>query len=377
MVSRFRQLLRNELEAPEEERPFGSGWLSGVAALILSVGGGALQVCMLFPGMLTIPQLRATYNAIPFHIVLYTILIAAFGLAMVSLVLRASKLLGFTAIMLVLITTLLGNFIAPDDNTAHGIFFGLDWFMLNILFTGALFIPVERLFPRRAEHGLFRLEWREDLFYYFISSLMVQVLTFLSLLPSNEILTHTRWQDFRGMIGGQPLLLQFIEIMVLTDLVQYWVHRSFHRIPALWNFHAVHHSARILDWMAGARMHVIEIVCLRGITVIPMMVMGYAQGAVHAYILTVYIYATLIHANINWSPARLSGILVTPRYHHWHHGIEKEAIDVNFAIHFPLFDRLFGTYYMPEDIWPRGYGIGNHPVPSGYIPQLLYPLRRK
>ena len=38
----------------------------------------------------------------------------------------------------------------------------------------------------------------------------------------------------------------------LTDLVQYWVHRAFHRIPWLWGFHSVHHSARSMDWMASA-----------------------------------------------------------------------------------------------------------------------------
>jgi sterol desaturase/sphingolipid hydroxylase (fatty acid hydroxylase superfamily) len=42
----------------------------------------------------------------------------------------------------------------------------------------------------------------------------------------------------------------------------------------------------------------------------------------------------------------------------WHHGIEKEAIDVNFTIHFPLPDRLFGTYYMPPKQLPSGYGVG-------------------
>jgi sterol desaturase/sphingolipid hydroxylase (fatty acid hydroxylase superfamily) len=69
---------------------------------------------------------------------------------------------------------------------------------------------------------------------------------------------------------------------------------------------------------------------------------------------------------------------VTPRFHHWHHGIEKEAIDVNFAIHFPLFDKIFGTHHMPENNrWPSGYGIGGHPVPKGYWQQFLYPFRRK
>ncbi len=70
-------------------------------------------------------------------------------------------------------------------------------------------------------------------------------------------------------------------------------------------------------------------------------------------------------------------LLVTPRFHHWHHGIEKEAIDVNFSIHFSLLDKIFGTYHMPEERWPEGYGIGGHPVPKGYLQQLLHPFRKK
>ncbi len=51
---------------------------------------------------------------------------------------------------------------------------------------------------------------------------------------------------------------------------------------------------------------------------------------------------------------------------------------MNFAIHFPLYDRLFGTHHMPENQrWPSGYGIGGHPVPKGYLKQFLYPFIRK
>ena len=64
----------------------------------------------------------------------------------------------------------------------------------------------------------------------------------------------------------------------------------------------------------------------------------------------------------SWLPEGRFGVLeeifVVPRFHHWHHGIEREAIDVNFAIHFPFFDKIFGTHHMPEDRWPEGYGIG-------------------
>lgn len=49
---------------------------------------------------------------------------------------------------------------------------------------------------------------------------------------------------------------------------------------------------------------------------------------------------------------------------------------MNFAIHFPLFDRLFGTHHLPRDKWPSGYGIEHHPVPRGYVEQFKYPFRR-
>ncbi len=69
--------------------------------------------------------------------------------------------------------------------------------------------------------------------------------------------------------------------------------------------------------------------------------------------------------------------MATPRFHHWHHGIEKEAINVNYAVHFPVLDRLFGTYHLPAEAWPEGYGIEDHPVPHGYWHQFLYPFRKQ
>ena len=83
------------------------------------------------------------------------------------------------------------------------------------------------------------------------------------------------------MVTSQALWLQVIEIMLLTDLVPYWFHRAFHQISFLWGFHAVHHSAQKMDWLAGSRMHMIEIIGLRGLTIIPMYVLGFAENALH------------------------------------------------------------------------------------------------
>jgi sterol desaturase/sphingolipid hydroxylase (fatty acid hydroxylase superfamily) len=367
--------LRSELEAPPALRAFGSGWISGVLGFVLGVAGFFFVLSLRAPGAFAMPETRAFELTGWFRLVLHFLLIAAFLLSALSLTLRPGKILGGCGMAATLLAALLGgsrSTAAVSDTTP--LFFGLDWFVLNVLLTGLLFIPFERLFPRLAEQQVFRDEWREDLFYYFVSSMMVQALTFLTFAPAKSILAIGHFATVRAWVGGLPFVVQFVAIMFLTDVVQYWVHRVFHRVPWLWKFHAVHHSARSMDWMAGARMHFVEIFVLRSMTVIPMFVLGFSDNAMHAYIFLVYLYSTFVHANLGWRFGWLEKFFVTPRFHHWHHGIEKEAIDVNFAVHFPILDRIFGTYFLPKDRWPEGYGIAGHPVPKGYLAQFKYPF---
>lgn len=374
-MKKIRQALLRELETPQSTQ-VGGGWLSGVAALLLSALGLVAVACLRYPDWVTVPEIRALVDVALVRMLVHGVLVTGFLLAVISLLLRESKVLGLCAVTLTLAATALGGSAVEQRGAlATGVYFGLDWFVLNLLLTGILFLPLERLFSRRPQ-AVFRPEWREDLFYFLVSSVMVQSLTFLSLAPAMTVLSHTDWSALRAAVAAQPLWLQFIEIMFLTDLVQYWVHRAFHRIPWLWRFHAVHHSARTLDWLAGARMHVLEIIVLRGVTVLPMYVLGFSAAALYAYLVVVYLYATYIHANVRFDIEWLKPIIVTPRFHHWHHGIEPEAVDVNFAIHFPWLDRLFGTYHMPKGRWPSGYGVAGHPVPSGYLRQMAYPFRR-
>lgn len=370
--------LRTELESDRERRRFGTGWLSGTAAMVLAVVGFGTVLCLRYPDLLTVPDARAFYNVGVIRLALHLVLITAFSLGAVSIVLRESKALGFSAMALVLAAAVLGGSRAQESvNIETDVYFGLDWFLLNLILTGIIFVPMERLFRLR-DQPIFRVEWREDLFYFFVSSLLVQGLTYLSLAPSMAILKHAdAWSTLRGWVASQPVIVQFFEIMFFTDLVQYWMHRAFHRISWLWHFHAVHHSAQSMDWIAGSRMHFFEIVVLRGLTIIPTYALGFSEPAMYAYIFFVYLFSTFVHSNLRWTFGPLSKWFVTPRFHHWHHGIEREAIDVNFAVHFPILDRMFGTYYMPPDgRWPSGYGI-HGPMPKGFLRQFLYPFTRR
>jgi sterol desaturase/sphingolipid hydroxylase (fatty acid hydroxylase superfamily) len=371
--------IQSELELAPAQRKFGTGWLSGTVALLAALGGLALVIVLRFPAYFSMPELKVLHESGAMRVATHVFLLLAYGLALLNLVLCTRRVLGYAALAVALLAALLGgSSVSAQTGASASVFFGLDFFIVNVLFTGFLFIPLERLLPKRREQRLFRQEWREDILYYLVSSMFVQVLTFLTMAPSTAIVEVTGgWASFRAAVGNQPWLLQVVEIMLLTDFVQYWLHRGFHRVPFLWGFHAVHHSAKSMDWMAGARMHFLEIIVLRSSTAIPMFTLGFEPSALQAYVLVVYVYSSFIHANVRGDFDRLGLWLVTPRFHHWHHGIEKEAIDVNFSIHFPIYDRMFGTFHLPKGVWPVGYGVGGHPVPNGYWKQFFYPFRRK
>ncbi len=369
--------IRKELETPGADRWFGSGWLSGSGALLAGIVSVVLAVALKYP-WLTTPELAIITQTWGFKGFQYLVLVLGYVFALTSMILRPNKTLSFTALSLVMIAALMSGSSAEQTATGNtSIYFGLDFFVLNVLFTGFLFLPLERFFPQHKDQNVFRPEWQEDMFYFLVSSLFVQILAFLTLAPAHVVKATAPIEPVQSYISSQPFLIQLAIIMLITDFVQYWLHRAFHQIPWMWRFHAVHHSAKSMDWLAGARMHFIEIIVLRSTTAIPMFSCGFDPNAIQAYLLIVYIYSAFIHSNVGWDLSRVERFVVTPRFHHWHHGSEKEAIDVNYAIHFPLIDWLFGTHLAADKRWPEMYGIVGAPMPRGYWNQFLYPFRRK
>jgi lathosterol oxidase len=131
-----------------------------------------------------------------------------------------------------------------------------------------------------------------------------------------------------------------------------------------------------MDWLAGSRLHVVDVLLTRGFTFIPLFLLGFETAPLYAYLVFVSIHAVFIHANVSWRfPRWVEAVIVTPRFHHWHHAAEPEAIDKNFAVHLPWIDKLFGSHHAPEGRWPQAYGIAGDPVPDGFLRQLAFPVR--
>ena len=174
-----------------------------------------------------------------------------------------------------------------------------------------------------------------------------------------------------GPLSTLPLWVQGALYLVVGDFIMYGSHRMFHR-GFLWKYHAVHHAEKQVEWISAARFHPVNLMLgavavdvaalLSGISPEIFIVLGPFNT----------IYSVFVHANLNWRLGWLKYVLVSPVFHRWHHASAVQG--VNFASTFPVWDLMFGTFYLPEGVLPEGYGIDDQKMPAGLVPQLLYPL---
>lgn len=354
---------------------FGSGWISGLIGLLLGAGSFFAVLVFRFPDWLTANTLRSQYPVELMRGILTIAIVTAFFFSALSILLRSNKRLGLAGLAFTCGAVILGGAgveLGPLGQAP--LHLGLDWLILNVVLLSLVFVPLERLYPLRPQQGTFRPGWTTDGIYFVVSHVAVELLTFFTLLPAT--LVAQTWQaDALGVQAkGLPIVVQVLLIMFVADVTQYWVHRSFHRIRWAWPFHAIHHSSRNMDWLAGSRLHIVDTIVTRGLILVPLFVIGFAEQALYIWLGIVAAQATFIHVNMRWRLKWIEQLLVTPRFHHWHHAVRP--IDKNFAVHFPWIDRLFGTFYLPADgSWPSEVGIKGEPVPREFGAQLIWPFK--
>jgi sterol desaturase/sphingolipid hydroxylase (fatty acid hydroxylase superfamily) len=148
--------------------------------------------------------------------------------------------------------------------------------------------------------------------------------------------------------GSDPLRL--LVAFLLIDLARYWLHRAHHRIPWLWTFHRVHHSAERLDATTGLRMHVVDFIQLGLLPVLLFTVVLDTQSWPEWVLIVAMGIGVVMdafqHANIRWNPehrlARLWDLALNhPLFHSWHHTRDGHRCDGNYGNALVIWDRLF------------------------------------
>ncbi|MDB4989693.1 MAG: fatty acid hydroxylase [Myxococcaceae bacterium] len=372
-LSRVRAWLRMDGQL----RP-GLGRLTGTLALALSVLAVLAVLAFHFPEYLSTPELRAKYSVPLLRQVLFGVLVVAGTLSLANLVLGRSRWLNGHALALVTVAVLAGGHKVSVDDFPDGTpYLGLDWFILDLLGSTLVFVAIEKLFPLYVGQPIFRKSWQTDMVHFLVNHLLVGAV----LMIVNFAIHHFfGWAVLPGVgtfVQSQQFWLQLFGIVLVADLVQYWTHRAYHEVPYLWRFHAVHHSTEVLDWLAGSRMHMLELLVTRTAILGPICVLGFSRPVMDAYILVVGFQAVFNHANVSLPWGFMRHVIVTPDFHHWHHSSDRAAIDRNYAAHFAFLDALFGTKVQSEQAFPAAYGVVGDFMPEGFVRQQLFPFRKK
>jgi sterol desaturase/sphingolipid hydroxylase (fatty acid hydroxylase superfamily) len=361
---------------PEREFRMGEGKISGFISCFLGAFSVLAVLCYQYPSYLTTAELRATYDAEFLRMVLQYGMYASLAFGILTFGLGGSRRLGAVGVLLTAFAFALGGYtIDAGPVEPSTLSFGLDWLILAFIISAILFIFLEKVFPKYREQPILRPEWQLDLLYFCVNHLLITVL----LLVSNHfVATVFGWalsSELQSWVQSLPIVTQAIILIFCADFALYWSHRTFHESKFLWKFHAVHHSVEYMDWMAGSRNHVFQTFTDRCLVMVPLYLIGADKQALDLYVAFAAFQAVYVHANVGIPLGPLKYIIATPQYHHWHHSSEKPAIDTNYAVHMPFYDRLFGTYHMPDEHWPADYGTVEK-LPHGYFKQMFYPFKR-
>lgn len=228
---------------------------------------------------------------------------------------------------------------------------------------------------------LFRVGYLTDLAYWLFTPLVTRTATAIAVGIAVAPLAWLIWGRIDrdliihgfGPMARLPLWVQAIALLVVGDFIGYWMHRAFHH-GRLWRFHAVHHSSEQLDWLSSVRLHPVNDIVMRVASAAPLLLTGLAPIALAGITPLLTLLAIALHANVDWDWGPLRSIVASPRFHRWHHTSEAEGGNRNFAGLLPLWDILFGSYYMPTDAAPARFGTET-PVPAGLFGQLIFPFR--
>lgn len=355
---------------------WGEGQISGFLSALFGCLGLAAVLCYHFPEFLTFADLRQGYDGELLRWVLLFGLCLALVCGAINILIGRWRTLGAIGLSTAAVAALLGGATAQAVNvhSPATMSIGLDWFILDLLASAIIFIPIERIWALRREQPVLRPEWRLDLHYFAMTHLFVSVIIIASTAAVTTSFGWTTGASWQHAIAALPGWLQFVLILLVADLAQYWSHRLMHTIPWLWRFHAVHHSAPAMDWLASSRLHVIEVLITRTWVLAPVFILGFSPVVIMWYVVYVGLHGIFIHANVRFTFGPARHLIATPAFHHWHHSEDARALNTNYAIHYPWLDRLFGTYFCPRGEWPTSYGIGGEPIPAGILRQFLWPF---
>jgi sterol desaturase/sphingolipid hydroxylase (fatty acid hydroxylase superfamily) len=242
------------------------------------------------------------------------------------------------------------------------------------------------LSPKYLRHASHRLDLllmagNTGLFGILIGNLLVSVAAVHAL--TTTLLAGALGPSVPKAVDPMLVALTWAAALFLAYEFAYWLdHYLSHKIPFLWEFHKVHHSAEVLSPLTNFRVHPVDsLVFINIVAMVKGMTTGVlsfafggdridlqAWGIMSAVGIAVLLMSQMQHSHV-WLPLRgwLGRLILSPAHHQIHHSVDEAHHDRNFGNTFAGFDWLFGTLFIPPRKRPKlvfGVDTQKHPTHS-------------
>ncbi|WP_220764543.1 sterol desaturase family protein [Flavobacterium sp. UMI-01] len=264
-----------------------------------------------------------------------------------------------------------------------------DWdnYFYGLIAISLVVFVLELLFPWRKNQKVLRKDFWLDLFYLFFNFFLLNLILLIALSNLTEQLIN----DFLSLFGVQlssiqlfslselPKPLSLFLFFIISDFVQWNVHRLLHTVPFLWKIHQTHHSVKEMGFAAHFRYNWMEPIVYKTILYVPIILIGGFQleDVFIVHFISIAI-GHLNHANLGWDYGYLKYLLNNPKMHIWHHSKKiPNKNGINFGISLSLWDYLFKTNYIPSDGKNIELGFDqDEQFPKDFLEQELYPIKK-
>jgi sterol desaturase/sphingolipid hydroxylase (fatty acid hydroxylase superfamily) len=224
--------------------------------------------------------------------------------------------------------------------------------LLVLMFTFEHFIPIRTWTKKRIFRLIFHLK------ISVINSLILRIFAIQSLFYLLNLWNLNHWglSKYLGLYGYKEIILSIL----IYDFVDYWWHRWNHQVGFLWRFHQSHHSDNHVDVTTALRFHPVELLISCVYKALWIIIWGPSVWGFIAAEIAITSFSQFHHSNINFFPKAekwIRKIIITPFIHASHHSLSKRIRNQNYSTIFSIWDRLFGTYYPPQESDTKQIGI--------------------
>jgi len=176
-----------------------------------------------------------------------------------------------------------------------------------------------------------------------------------------------------SVITWSHSILYWILLVLLVDMMHYWLHRLGHTCRLFWAVHVNHHTSTHYNFSVGFRTGVLE-PFYSFLFFVPIALAGFRPVDIFFIYSVCQVWAILTHTGKIKKLGWLEYILVTPSHHRVHHASNPLYLDKNMGTVFIIWDKLFGTF-QPEltadRYQPIRYGI-TRPLEKENLPTIIF-----